>query len=87
MKILFEQFEQYKIKLVSIYIKINSIFEVSEIPPGIYEVNDNNKNLDVLLKANISKDIITTKSKLKTNHALYINEKSYFITILGLSPT
>ena len=48
--------------------KINSIFEISEIPPGIYEVNDNNITLGLLTKATISTDIITTKSKFETNH-------------------
>ena len=70
--------------IIFILQKDTSNFVVHEIPPSIYEVSDNN-TLNNLVEANVSINLTTMKTQLKTNKVLQIDEKVFFITILGLS--
>ena len=63
-----------------------SNFETSYIPPGKKEVSENENTLYVLIEPNVAVDIITVKSNSRTNIVLGFDTKSFFDTILGLSP-
>ena len=60
-------------------------FIAFEIPPGVSEVSEIN-TLGNLVKANVSNNLITMKSQLKTEKLLQFNEKFFSNTILGLDP-
>ena len=59
------------------------------LPPGIYEISDINRTLQVLLpdivKLSISIDDIRLKSNLNINQTLIFTKRSFFYIILGLS--
>ena len=51
------------------------IFVTFEKPPAIYEVRDLNNASCIIIKANVSADIITMKSRTKENNVSRSHEK------------
>ena len=66
--------------------KHNSNFETYEIHLGLFEVRDVKNVLDKLVKTKVPNDVNSAKSQLKTNPVLQLDEKSVFISRLGLRP-
>ena len=65
--------------------KYSPDFLAYEIAPGMHEVNEIDNASENLIKANVSIETITMKSRLKTMF-LRFTEKSFFNTLLGIIP-